>query len=395
MNRVAEIGCWKGRSTSALLAGCQGPVYAVDHWRGSENEREGPHREAVESDVFAEFMANVGHYPNLNVRRGDSIGFSERLPLMDMVFIDAGHTYEEVQADLKAWSGKALKLLAGHDYTDANHPGVRRAVDERFGDRVKRGPDSIWYVNNPMPRKVHVATPMFGGLVTDGYHYSMLRMEKTLSGFGVAFQPTGRSGDSLIQRARASLFGQFLSDKTATHLIFIDADIEFDPMDVMALMYADKQIIGGIYPCKSTPITWPMNFDRSTLENLPHDPESGAFEVQDAPTGFLMIRRDAAERMVEEYRSTRCMVQPGGWDAPANANTYNVFPLSIDADGMLLSEDFGFCRLWQGIGGKVWVIPGIELGHAGRHTYRGRLSDTLAKHEDPETITAKEVCQAI
>jgi len=35
MASVVEVGCWKGRSTYALLAGCLGPVYAVDHWEGA------------------------------------------------------------------------------------------------------------------------------------------------------------------------------------------------------------------------------------------------------------------------------------------------------------------------------------------------------------------------
>src|ERR1700687_1802823 len=53
MSSVIEIGCWKGRSTTALSSGCPGPVFAVDHWLGSRGERALFHSEAVENDVYA------------------------------------------------------------------------------------------------------------------------------------------------------------------------------------------------------------------------------------------------------------------------------------------------------------------------------------------------------
>jgi hypothetical protein len=52
--------------------------------------------------------------------------------LNDMVFIDAGHTYEEVKSDIEVWQPVANKVICGHDYCDA-WPGVVKAVDEAFG----------------------------------------------------------------------------------------------------------------------------------------------------------------------------------------------------------------------------------------------------------------------
>ena len=60
-------------STYALLNGCHGPVYAVDHWLGSPNELDAAHKEAKTQDIYAQFMANVGHFKNLVVRKMDSV----------------------------------------------------------------------------------------------------------------------------------------------------------------------------------------------------------------------------------------------------------------------------------------------------------------------------------
>jgi predicted O-methyltransferase YrrM len=62
MNSVVEIGSWKGRSTHALLSGCKGTVYAVDHFLGSVDERETYHAEAKTRDIYKDFMGNVGSF---------------------------------------------------------------------------------------------------------------------------------------------------------------------------------------------------------------------------------------------------------------------------------------------------------------------------------------------
>lgn len=144
-NSVVEVGSWKGRSTKELLENCKGTVYAVDHFNGSDKDLSGDLAE-VGLDTYDQFMSNVGNYHNLCVIKGDSIKMAETFNenTVDMVFIDAGHTYEECKADIESWMPKCRKIICGHDYCE-DHSGVKKAVDEKFSN--VNVVDSIWWVD--------------------------------------------------------------------------------------------------------------------------------------------------------------------------------------------------------------------------------------------------------
>ena len=142
---IVEIGCWKGRSTYALLTGCEGTVYAVDHFQGSVNELDTTHAEAKTRDIHADFMANVGWFPNLSVMKMSSAMASKQFVDLnvqaDMVFIDGEHTTEAVLADIAAWAPLTSRILCGHD---SYFPEVAEALG-KSNVLWHRGSGSIWY----------------------------------------------------------------------------------------------------------------------------------------------------------------------------------------------------------------------------------------------------------
>jgi hypothetical protein len=140
---VVEVGSWKGRSTKVLLGACKGKVYAVDHWKGSSGDLTSVM--ARKEDVYSEFINNVGSFPNLTILKGYSTDIAKSFNenKIDMVFIDAEHTYESCKDDIEAWLPKCTKYICGHDYSD-NFPGVKQAVNEKFG-KVNIV-DSLWWV---------------------------------------------------------------------------------------------------------------------------------------------------------------------------------------------------------------------------------------------------------
>ena len=141
---ILEVGSWKGRSTKALLDSGK-KVFAVDTWEGSQDPQDLTYNMAKKEDVFAIFKKNVGHYENLKIIKKDSLTAAKQFSdkSVDLIFIDANHTYEGVKADIQAWLPKARRAIMGHDYTPG-WPGVVKAVDELFKGKKVQVVGSIW-----------------------------------------------------------------------------------------------------------------------------------------------------------------------------------------------------------------------------------------------------------
>ena len=172
MREICEVGSFKGKSTHALLSGLNkanserlhtGTLTAVDHWEGSQDPNDLTHTIAKQENIFEIFKQNTAGFEDiLRIQKSSSLEAANKYTAraFDMVFIDAGHTYEEVVADIRAWKSKALILLCGHDYWPEVWPGVVRAVDEELG-----GPDEVHgtlWVKWLVKPKVSICIPTLG-----------------------------------------------------------------------------------------------------------------------------------------------------------------------------------------------------------------------------------------
>jgi predicted O-methyltransferase YrrM len=141
---VLEVGTWKGRSASALAAGCPGRVWTVDHFEGSPSEREAAHAEALTADVGREAELNLDRYGNVTILRLPSVSASRmfRAESLEMVLLDGDHDREGALVDLVAWRPKVSRLLCGHD---RDWPGVYEALSI-YGIPYETGPGSLWFM---------------------------------------------------------------------------------------------------------------------------------------------------------------------------------------------------------------------------------------------------------
>lgn len=155
--KFVELGAWKGKSTCFLLTeaindGIPRDIYVVDTFAGSdltEQERIA-YKGIKQSDIVKQFFSNVVLCNKLlkSVFIQDSAeaakNFSENS--VDVIFIDAGHSYESVSKDIIAWLPKMVKggIMAGHDYNES-WPGVIEAVNELLGEENINVENSCWF----------------------------------------------------------------------------------------------------------------------------------------------------------------------------------------------------------------------------------------------------------
>jgi hypothetical protein len=235
-----------------------------------------------------------------------------------------------------------------------------------------------------------VATPCFGGQISVLYAASLFKLQTLLRAYGdINLRLIFKDGDALITRARASLISQFLDDPSATHLLFIDADIGFEPEQVLRLLQCGAEMCAAVYPIKR--IDWDKV--KKTIDNARPNPAAASlqyvFEVEDpdavvasagfvrvryAGTGFLMIRRQALEKMCAQYPQLKFKRDHSLDAASASDNRFALFECMIAEDGTYLSEDFAFCKRWIDIGGEIWADLNSKLKHIGPMAFSGDLS---------------------
>lgn len=137
--RIVEVGSWVGESAIALhngLGRAGGTIWCVDKWEGTPTDTTGDWAAKYGHDkLFETFCENIGNLldEDIKVLKGDSVDVAKSMEPQecDLVFLDAGHDYDAIAADLEAWMPHVAKdgVLCGHDYCIA-FPGVVQAVNE-------------------------------------------------------------------------------------------------------------------------------------------------------------------------------------------------------------------------------------------------------------------------
>jgi len=252
-----------------------------------------------------------------------------------------------------------------------------------------------------------IALPCYDRQLSEPTVMSLIKMCMAFREVGMKFAISTIS-DSLISRGRNQLVAKFMANKAFTHIMFIDVDLAFNHEDILKLLWHDKEVMTGAYPIKE--IQWDKVVklvgdgcekekiaEKSTRfvvnpvvgENKKVRVDNGAISIHDAGTGFMLIKREAFEKLFEAYPELQYRDDTGSLKGDELDNSYALFNSYVDDDGRFLSEDYGFCRYWQKLGGEVWVDPSIELVHLGRFEYKGRMIDWLVDNASTTPLEEK------
>lgn len=258
-------------------------------------------------------------------------------------------------------------------------------------------------------KSVFVATPMYGGMCTGFYAQSCLLLQNEFTRNSIDVSFSFMFNESLITRARNALVDGFLKSE-CTHLFFIDADIKFNPSDVIMMINADLDVLCGIYPKKEinwgevkkavdngSPVESLKNHTGSMVVNLigyegqvtvnAYEP----LEIWAGGTGFMMIKREVFEKLADKVPSYTNNVNDMSIDfKPSIIKEY--FATSIDPEtNVLLSEDYHFCHVARRNGIKVYAAPWVNLAHLGSYLFEGGLMpQEEQKDEELPSILQKQ-----
>jgi hypothetical protein len=200
------------------------------------------------------------------------------------------------------------------------------------------------------------ATPMYGGFCHERYFQSSLRTAIALTTLGIDFDWLTERNESLVHRARMEMTATFLRSD-ASHLFWIDGDIEFEPEHVAALWNMQADIACGVYAMKKPDKQWFAAWKGGELvKDL--DRFEGPTEVDFAGTGFLLIKREVIEALAAKAAK---------WEG-VNGPVPALFMTPIH-NGVLESEDYHFCRIAREAGYKIMMDPTVRLKHWGQFAY--------------------------
>ena len=247
---------------------------------------------------------------------------------------------------------------------------------------------SITLFDNNM--KLFIAMPCYQGNCNVTCMESVMGTVLLCQASNIKFKLFTLTSESLIPRARNVCASAFMKSD-CSHMLFVDADIIFNPRDVLKMIRYDVDIIAGAYLKKS------LNFEKvkehiglsDSIESLIE--KSGSYavnpqpehmnllgettlcKVQEAPTGFMMIKRCVFEEMkksniVSSYVNDISSYQK--YTDGSCGTMWNYFPNCV-INQRLLSEDYGFCNIANECNINVFIDASVKLIHVGQFYYFG------------------------
>ena len=261
--------------------------------------------------------------------------------------------------------------------------------------------EKVKYFVEKYSPKLYILTPCFGGMCYVNYIDCLIKTLSLFGHFKFDIDVIFCKNDSLVSRARNNLIAKAMSNPKTTHMIFIDNDITWNPIDILKLVISEKPIIGGAYPLKSykwdiinnpqvvqglidkrnntilkdivseaemvqyNAVNYNVNYLSNNLQV-----EGNIAKIRHLAPGFMMIQREVIEKMFKAFPSTKFVDDINFLEEKENDFAYALFDCGVE-DGHYFSEDWMFCQRWGKMGGSIYLDVTINLNHTGLEDYKG------------------------
>ena len=213
---------------------------------------------------------------------------------------------------------------------------------------------------------------------------------------------------SLVTQGRQLCVASFLNSQ-CTHLLFVDSDIAYSFKMFEKMLNYDKDICMVPYPIKSLdfqkikkkikngseldPMLLGNQYTMSITDPKNIQMENGFIEVERGPAGFMLIKREAIEKLIKEYPEFT-IKQHTLIDGKLveREHMYNFFDTYWDPNEKTYTgEDFYFCKLAKHAGIKMYALVDEYISHYGEFGYTGRLIDEFIVSEDKAEVLGTSI----
>ena len=178
-----------------------------------------------------------------------------------------------------------------------------------------------------------------------------------------------------VSYARNILTAQFMkSDKD--YLLFIDADVEFEPECPLRMVVAQKDIVCTPYRVKTNDpkvIRYTTTVpDNDNVKVLP----GGLVELTRGPSGMMLIHRRVFETLMKNRPDLEIQAHQHVDLFPEGYKILSFWDC-VFKDGKWTGDDIAFCNLATENGFKLYANIESEMVHHGGYGYKGRFGDGL------------------
>ena len=235
--------------------------------------------------------------------------------------------------------------------------------------------------------------------VSIGYNQSMVQLAINFTKLNIPFDILSIKDETITARGKNCMIARVLSEKSYTHLLFIDTNVTFSWADICRLILEDRDISGGCIPKRNVNYSRMANIiaeelnkeeaDRKELNEsvllcksmnyhfhpviIQEESETGEksqkiniegnmVEVKKMGTQFMMIKREALELMADKlgillkFTNNYAAYQ----SEELKDHFYSFFERERTSEGYL-NENEVFCNRWHKCGGKIWVNISANL----------------------------------
>jgi hypothetical protein len=198
--------------------------------------------------------------------------------------------------------------------------------------------------------KILVAVPVYDGKLAIEVVRCLINEQSVANGCGDELTFRFLPSCSHPAMGRNQLVQDFL-ESDAERLVFLDADVTFEPGSIVKIAHYPEDLVGGAYRFKLDSEQYPVGWlDNKELWANEH----GLLEVATLPGGFLSLSRKVFETLKAKY--------PERGYTHFGKIAHCFFQMAF-IDGNLYGEDSLFCKEYRDAGGKVWLDPELTLTH--------------------------------